>query len=32
MTKNIAAARASTTARDIGIRLIIANFKDLPPP
>jgi len=27
MTKNIVAARASTTAREIGTKLVIGNFK-----
>ena len=30
MTKNIAAARASTTAREIGTKLVIGNFNGLP--
>jgi predicted transcriptional regulator len=30
MTKNIVAARASTTAREISIRLLIGNFNGLP--
>jgi CBS domain-containing protein len=30
MTKNIVAARASTTAREISIKLIIGNFNGLP--
>ena len=30
MTKNIVAARASTTAREIGTKLLIGNFNGLP--
>jgi CBS domain-containing membrane protein len=30
MTKNIVAARANTTAREIGIKLVIGNFNGLP--
>ena len=30
MTKNIVAARASTTAREIGTKLVIGNFNGLP--
>ena len=30
MTKNIVAARASTTAREIGSKLLIGNFNGLP--
>ena len=30
MTKNIIAARASTTAREIGTKLLIGNFNGLP--
>ncbi|MGC1930749.1 MAG: CBS domain-containing protein [Candidatus Nitrosopolaris sp.] len=30
MTKNIVAARASTTAREIGTKLLIGNFNGIP--
>jgi CBS-domain-containing membrane protein len=30
MTRNIVAARASTTAREIGTKLLIGNFNGLP--
>src|SRR5215467_14420545 len=30
MTKNIVAARANTTAREIGTKLLIGNFNGLP--
>ena len=30
MTRNIVAARASITAREIGIKLLIGNFNGLP--
>lgn len=30
MTRNIVAARANTTAREIGTKLVIGNFNGLP--